>query len=51
MWFDTEGEAVPTELIEMISDPDPGKASRVTAAMLKMTKFDIAALRQVYAGQ
>jgi hypothetical protein len=35
----------------MISDPDSGKAARVTKAMLTMTKFDIAALQKAYAGQ
>ncbi len=44
-------QVVPTELIDMISDPDPEKASRVTAAMPKMTKFDIAALKQAYEGR
>jgi predicted 3-demethylubiquinone-9 3-methyltransferase (glyoxalase superfamily) len=34
----------------MIADPDTGKAARVTQAMLGMTKFDIAALEQAYAG-
>jgi hypothetical protein len=40
-----------TEFIDMISDPDPEKATRVTAAMLKMTKLDIAELRRAYAGE
>ncbi|HUY51127.1 MAG TPA: VOC family protein [Streptosporangiaceae bacterium] len=44
-------QVVPTVLIDMISDPDPEKATRATAAMLKMTKFDIAALRKAYAGE
>ncbi len=42
-------QVVPTMLIDMISDPDPGKAKRVTEAMLAMTKFDIAALQKAYA--
>ncbi len=42
-------QVVPTVLIDMISDPDPGKAKRVTEAMLAMTKFDIAALQNAYA--
>jgi predicted 3-demethylubiquinone-9 3-methyltransferase (glyoxalase superfamily) len=41
-------QVVPTVLIDMISDPDAEKASRATAAMMKMTKFDIAALQQAY---
>jgi predicted 3-demethylubiquinone-9 3-methyltransferase (glyoxalase superfamily) len=44
-------QVVPTELTDMISDPDPEKATRVTAAMLQMTKVDIAELRQAYAGE
>ncbi len=44
-------QVVPTVLIDMISDPDPEKAARTTAAMLKMVKFDIAALQRAYAGE
>lgn len=43
-------QVVPTAFFEMISDPDAGKAARVTAAMFTMTKFDIAALERAYAG-
>jgi predicted 3-demethylubiquinone-9 3-methyltransferase (glyoxalase superfamily) len=39
-------QIVPTELPELLSDPDPEKARRVNEAMLKMTKLDIRALRQ-----
>ncbi|HXE89923.1 MAG TPA: VOC family protein [Terriglobales bacterium] len=38
----------PTILGEMLSDPDPGKSTRVMEAMLKMKKIDIQALRQAY---
>jgi len=34
----------------MISDPDPERAGRATAAMLTMTKLDVAALQKAYAG-
>lgn len=44
-------QVIPTELIDMISDPDPGKAKRTTEAMLAMTKFDIAALQKTHAGE
>lgn len=44
-------QVIPTVLTDMISDPDPEKAKRATAAMLTMTKFDIAALQNAYAGQ
>jgi predicted 3-demethylubiquinone-9 3-methyltransferase (glyoxalase superfamily) len=44
-------QVVPTVLTEMLSDPDPEKALRVTEAMLKVFgKFDIAELRAAYEG-
>ena len=43
-------QVVPTVFFEMMSDPDSEKAARVTAAMLTMTKFDVAALERAYAG-
>ena len=43
-------QVVPTALIDMVSDPDPAKSQRATAAMLKMKKLDIAALQRAYAG-
>jgi predicted 3-demethylubiquinone-9 3-methyltransferase (glyoxalase superfamily) len=43
-------QVVPTVLIEMISDPDAGRARRVTEAMLQMKKLDIAMLERAYAG-
>ena len=43
-------QIVPTVLFDMISDPDQDKAARATQAMLSMTKLDIAALEQAYAG-
>jgi predicted 3-demethylubiquinone-9 3-methyltransferase (glyoxalase superfamily) len=42
-------QVIPTVFIDMISDPDPEKAKRATAAMLTMTTFDIAALQKAYA--
>jgi predicted 3-demethylubiquinone-9 3-methyltransferase (glyoxalase superfamily) len=44
-------QVIPAVLIGMISDRDPEKARRVTEAMFAMTKFDIAALDKVYAGE
>lgn len=38
-------QIVPTALMELLSDPDPGRARRATEAMLQMRKIDIAALR------
>ena len=43
-------QVVPAVFFEMIADPDTAKAARVTQAMFGMTKFDIAALEQAYAG-
>ena len=41
-------QIIPTALGELMGDPDPEKAGRVTQAMLKMTKIDIAALKRAY---
>jgi predicted 3-demethylubiquinone-9 3-methyltransferase (glyoxalase superfamily) len=38
----------PTILGEMLSDPDPEKARRVMAAMMKMKKIEIATLKKAY---
>lgn len=43
-------QVVPTELADMINDPDYAKSRRAMAAMLQMKKLDIAALRRAYAG-
>ena len=41
-------QIVPTRLMELMSDPDPVKAGRVTQAMLQMKKIDTAVLQQAY---
>ena len=43
-------QITPTRLGELMADPDPEKARRVTEAMLKMVKFDIAALEAAARG-
>jgi predicted 3-demethylubiquinone-9 3-methyltransferase (glyoxalase superfamily) len=43
-------QIVPKALIELASDPDPQKSSRVMQAMMQMTKIDIATLNQAHAG-
>lgn len=48
--FGVSWQVVPTVLMELMSDPDREKASRVTQAMLKMSKIDIGLLREAYAG-
>ena len=49
--FGVSWQIVPTVLPEMLQDPDPEKAKRVMAAMLKMIKLDIAALKRAYDGR
>jgi predicted 3-demethylubiquinone-9 3-methyltransferase (glyoxalase superfamily) len=49
--FGVSWQVVPTALLEMLQDPDPERSKRVMAAMLKMTKLDIATLRRAYEGQ
>ena len=44
-------QVVPTILVELMSDPDPVKAGRVTQTMLTMTKLDIAKLKAAYRGK
>ena len=42
-------QVVPVILIELLSDPDPGRSQRTMAAMLQMKKIDIEELRRAYA--
>ena len=44
-------QITPKRLGELMSDPDPAKAKRVTEAMLKMVKFDIAGLEAAARGK
>ncbi|HTW90952.1 MAG TPA: VOC family protein [bacterium] len=44
--FGVSWQVVPDALMELLGDPDPGRAARATAAMLKMRKIDIALLRR-----
>jgi len=43
-------QVVPTGLEEMMQDQDAERSERVMAAVLTMTKFDIAALKRAYEG-
>jgi len=43
-------QVVPDQLTELLSDPDPAKAGRTMAAMLKMKKLDLPALERAAAG-
>ncbi|MDK1343000.1 VOC family protein [Streptomyces sp. 378] len=49
--FGLSWQVVPDRLDEMITDPDPARAARVTRAFMAMGKFDIAALEKAYAGE
>lgn len=44
-------QVVPSVFLRMITESDEQAATRVTAAMLTMKKFDIAALERAYAGE
>lgn len=49
--FGISWQIVPTLLEKMITDEDPEKVERVTAAFLTMKKFDIGELRKAYEGK
>jgi predicted 3-demethylubiquinone-9 3-methyltransferase (glyoxalase superfamily) len=42
--FGLSWQVVPKRLLELITDPDPGRAGRAMAAMMQMQKVDIAAV-------
>jgi predicted 3-demethylubiquinone-9 3-methyltransferase (glyoxalase superfamily) len=46
--FGLSWQIIPSDLPELIGDPDPRKSQRVMEAMLQMTKIDVAKLRQAY---
>jgi predicted 3-demethylubiquinone-9 3-methyltransferase (glyoxalase superfamily) len=48
--FGLSWQIVPTVMGEFMADPDRAKAKRAADAMLKMVKFDIAALKKAHAG-
>ena len=43
-------QIVPTDLDDLMADPDPAKAKRTAEAMMKMVKFDIATLKAAHDG-
>jgi len=49
--FGLSWQIIPTQLLELMSDPDPVKANRVVQCMLGMQKIDIAALQLAHRGQ
>ena len=42
--FGLSWQVVPAGLVELLTDPDPARVQRAMAAMLSMTKLDIAAM-------
>ena len=48
--FGLSWQITPTVLIELLNDPDPGKANRTMKAMMQMTKIDIAKLQEAARG-
>lgn len=48
--FGVSWQIIPSELGELLNDPDPEKAGRATEAMLQMKKIDLQALRAAHAG-
>lgn len=48
--FGLSWQIVPTALVEMLGSKEPGKSQRVFAAMMPMSKLDIAALRRAFDG-
>ena len=49
--FGLSWQVVPSALVEMLQDQDAEKAKRVMAAMMQMSKIDIALLKQAYERQ
>lgn len=45
--FGLSWQVVPVEMIEMFKSGDPGKVSKVTAAVMQMKKIDLNVLRQL----
>jgi predicted 3-demethylubiquinone-9 3-methyltransferase (glyoxalase superfamily) len=44
--FGVSWQVVPTEMMSLLSDPDPGRAQRATQAMLQMGRIDLAGIRR-----
>ncbi|RDI97791.1 VOC family protein [Dyella solisilvae] len=48
--FGLSWQVVPDEMIRLLTDPDPGKVARVTAAIMQMKKLDLSELLRAAAG-
>ena len=44
--FGVSWQVVPSELMTLMQDPDPGRAQRATQAMMQMKRIDIAEIRR-----
>jgi len=44
-------QIVPTQLAELLNDPDPARARRVGAALMQMDKIDVQRLKDAHAGR
>jgi predicted 3-demethylubiquinone-9 3-methyltransferase (glyoxalase superfamily) len=49
--FGVTWQIVPDALLEMIGSEDTGRVARMTEAMMKMIKLDIAGLKKAYRGK
>lgn len=49
--FGLSWQIIPTRLMELLGDKDPGRAMRATQAMLKMSRIDVATLEEAAAGE
>jgi predicted 3-demethylubiquinone-9 3-methyltransferase (glyoxalase superfamily) len=49
--FGLSWQIVPTEVVEMLSDPDPAKVKRTFGAVMQMVKLDLAAIRRAFDGR
>ncbi|KIF01355.1 3-demethylubiquinone-9 3-methyltransferase [Streptomyces sp. RSD-27] len=48
--FGVSWQVIPPGAIDLVTDPDPGRAARATAAMMGMKKLDVAAMRRAADG-
>ena len=44
--FGVSWQVVPSEMMALLQDPDPGRAQRATAAMMQMKRIDVAEIRR-----
>lgn len=49
--FGLSWQVFPSEVLDLVTDPDPAKAKRATEAMYQMKKIDLETIRKAHAGQ